>query len=407
MRRYWNVGWTVSSKATVALSSSGVPGGSTANRSSVSTAEGLVIRRLTSWLEAEVWRTQWAELVDRARFSSVFQSYEWNAAWWRAFGEGHALNLLLCLRGETLVGVAPMMVRNATEHARDGEICFIGCLNNASDYLDFIIDGDTPAALDVLVDALADQIGRMGAIHLSHLPTHSPNYQPLLVRLEGIGTRFIVEPHQPAPFRKLGDAPADRKAANKASLRRRYNYFRKNGELKFHHCHEEQEVLGWMDDFFRQHIERRALTHAASQFLDPRQQAFFRDLVGRLMSSGWLRFDVLLFNGRPLAFHFGFEYRGRFIWYKPTFDVSFQDRSPGEVLIKFLLDDAIERQLEEFDFTVGSEPFKYRFANEVRYNDRITVYRSLSDYWRHRVRLGFSRIKRRLVNLWQRNSGRG
>jgi hypothetical protein len=63
-------------------------------------------------------------------------------------------------------------------------------------------------------------------------------------------------------------------------------------------------------------------------------------------------------------------------------------------LLKFLLDDAIGRGLEEFDFTVGSEPFKYRFSNRTRSNDRIIVFRSAADYWIHRViRRGKSMLK--------------
>jgi CelD/BcsL family acetyltransferase involved in cellulose biosynthesis len=95
---------------------------------------------------------------------------------------------------------------------------------------------------------------------------------------------------------------------------------------------------------------------------------------------------VVLFNGAPLAFHFGFEYRRGFIWYKPTFDIQFASRSPGEVLIKFLLEDAIKKNLEEFDFTVGSESFKYRFANRIRSNSRVIAFRSTVDYWKHRAR---------------------
>ena len=106
---------------------------------------------------------------------------------------------------------------------------------------------------------------------------------------------------------------------------------------------------------------------------------------------------MVLFNGAPLAFHFGFEYRRRFIWYKPAFDVRFAARSPGEVLLKFLLDDAIGKGLEEFDFTVGSEAFKYRFSNLSRSNDRIIVFRSASDYWIHRGRRGAKSILKKLL----------
>jgi len=106
---------------------------------------------------------------------------------------------------------------------------------------------------------------------------------------------------------------------------------------------------------------------------------------------------VVLFNGAPLAFHFGFEYRRRFIWYKPTFDVQFASRSPGEVLIKFLLEDAIEKKLEEFDFTVGSESFKYRFANRIRFNNRLIVFHYAGDYWIQRgICLGKSILRKLL-----------
>ena len=144
-----------------------------------------------------------------------------------------------------------------------------------------------------------------------------------------------------------------------------------------------------------------AQSGSPSQFLDPAQQVFYRELVRGAFRHGWLRFDVVLFNGAPLAFHFGFEYQRRFIWYKPTFDVQFASRSPGEVLIKFLLDDAIRKGLEEFDFAVGSEAFKYRFANRIRTNVRLIAFRSIGDYWVHR---GIRRGKTILKKLLRRNA---
>jgi CelD/BcsL family acetyltransferase involved in cellulose biosynthesis len=107
---------------------------------------------------------------------------------------------------------------------------------------------------------------------------------------------------------------------------------------------------------------------------------------------------VVLFNEAPLAFHFGFEYRRRFIWYKPTFDIEFASRSPGEVLIKFLLEDAIMRKLEEFDFTVGSESFKYRFANRLRFNNRLIAFRSAGDYWTYRGKSMLKKFLKRGVS---------
>ena len=125
-----------------------------------------------------------------------------------------------------------------------------------------------------------------------------------------------------------------------------------------------------LDRFFDQHKSRRALTGAPSQFHDAAQRDFYVRLIRALAPTGWLRFDVVLFDDAPIAFHLGFEHRGRFLWYKPTFDARLAAKSPGEVLIKLLLDDAIDRGLKEFDFTVGAEPFKLRFANDRVHEER-------------------------------------
>lgn len=339
----------------------------------------------------------WDGLLERCPGGSVFQSFPWHLCWWRAFGGPHELSVILAYSGSRLVGIAPMMVARepgGNGHARQ-QLHFIGSTNHASDYCDFIVDADVPEALDALLEALSAGAGNFHRIDLSHFPSHSPNQGPTLQYFRSRGMRASIEHAVDAPVRILGDAAADMKTANKASLKRHTNFLRKAGELRFHRCASQAEILGYLDRFFDQHKARRAQTESPSQFLDPAQQVFYRDLVQQLHPHGWLRFDVVLFNGEPLAFHFGFEYRRRFIWYKPTFDTRFTSRSPGEVLIKFLLEDAIERKLEEFDFTVGAEPFKYRFANRIRSNNRLVVFRSASDYWIHRGKTAVKRLLRR------------
>jgi CelD/BcsL family acetyltransferase involved in cellulose biosynthesis len=70
-------------------------------------------------------------------------------------------------------------------------------------------------------------------------------------------------------------------------------------------------------------------------------------------------------NGKPVAFHLGFCYRGEYMWYKPTFDVELARSSPGEVLLRQLLLAALEEGANVFDFGLGDEAFKARFATQV------------------------------------------
>ena len=338
--------------------------------------------RLENLKDLSGLESAWNGLLDRSPGHSVFQTFPWHVCWWKAFGDSHELLVILAYAGSRLVGIAPMMITREKGLIGQGRhLHFIGSINGASDYCDFITDPGVPEALDALLREICIGSKPFCRIDLSHFPSHSPNQTRTLKFFGHRGIRAFVESRVDAPVRILGDAGADLKAANKSSLKRHTSFFRKSGELHFHRCESEEEILGYLEQFFEQHKSRWAPTASPSQFFDPDQRGFYRELVRELFPRGWLRFDAVLFNGEPLAFHFGFEYRRRFIWYKPTFDVRFASRSPGEVLIKFLLEDAIKRELEEFDFTVGSESFKYRFANQVRSNNRLIAPGSASDYW--------------------------
>jgi CelD/BcsL family acetyltransferase involved in cellulose biosynthesis len=82
--------------------------------------------------------------------------------------------------------------------------------------------------------------------------------------------------------------------------------------------------------------------------------------------AGWLRFTRLDWGDRPIAFHFGFCFAGRYLWYKPSFDIGLARMSPGEALLRRLLLAAAGEGAREFDFGLGDEPFKRRFADQCR-----------------------------------------
>lgn len=341
-------------------------------------ANRLTTRCVTNWDDARDLAGEWSALLERAAWSSVFQTWEWNRCWWDAFGSACKLRLILCYRDRQLVAAAPMMLTKA--HPRLGrarnQLCFVGSPNSSSDYCDILVDADVPGALDAVLEKLIEHSEDADCIHLTNMPSESPNCSGIVRFLRNRRSPLIVETDQLAPTRILGQPDEDRKVANKSSLRRRVNYFEKAGDLKFRRCAGAAEIFGYLDVFFEQHKARRELAGSVSQFDDAAQRDFYRALVSRMVAPGWLKFDVVTFNGKPLAIHLGFEYRGSFIWYKPAFDVEFANRSPGEVLIKFLLQDAIDRKLKEFDFTVGDEPFKFRFSNVTRVNMRAIGFRS-------------------------------
>jgi CelD/BcsL family acetyltransferase involved in cellulose biosynthesis len=133
------------------------------------------------------------------------------------------------------------------------------------------------------------------------------------------------------------------------------------------HTHEPAIIFSQLDGFFAQHISRRSATTNPSLFVDSKQREYYRNIVVEIGPTGWLRFTRIDWNDRAIAYHFGLSYHGRYLFGVPSFEMELQRHSPGEVLLRQLLLAAIEEGADVFDFGIGDEAYKYRFAtSEVR-----------------------------------------
>jgi CelD/BcsL family acetyltransferase involved in cellulose biosynthesis len=156
-----------------------------------------------------------------------------------------------------------------------------------------------------------------------------------------------------------------RVATRKKSLVRHENYFRREGRLVVQHCRTADEVLPQLAAFFAQHTARWAAADSPSLFEQPDWRSFYERWTQVADGRGWLRFTRVEWDGRPIAFHYGICYRGSYIWYKPTFAIELARRSPGMVLLRQVLLAALEEGAHTFDFGIGDEAYKHRFATHV------------------------------------------
>jgi len=162
----------------------------------------------------------------------------------------------------------------------------------------------------------------------------------------------------------------------KKSVRRHVNGLRKAGAVEVHHLVDAPAVEAELDDFYQQHVERRALTDVPSNFVDPRARDFYTLLARGLAPRRRLLFTIVTLDGKPAAYHYGFVDRHRLVWYKPSFAPHLSRLSPGEVLLAELVTYCRAQGLSELDFTVGDEAFKTRFSNVKRQNLRFQAFRS-------------------------------
>jgi CelD/BcsL family acetyltransferase involved in cellulose biosynthesis len=338
-------------------------------------------------------RQQWNSLAAASNDASVFQTYEWFESWWQAFGSQRELFLITAWNRESLVGIAPLMIE------RHRGLRYLECVGSPNaDYQDFILGPQPEAVLAGLAAFLADQRGTWDMMAVRNLPTESITSRKFPKLLNATGIDTTADELIACPTLEIAAQPEEvRRRLSAYSLRRRVRRLSSLGELKYTRLSATDELDRYLPVFFRQYIEQRTGSRAAKFFGRTEAREFYSSLSRSMLRAGWLHFSVLECGGRPVSFHFGFEFRGRLYWYKPCYDPVVARMSPGKVLLSYLVRDALERNLDELDFTVGAEPFKYRYTRTQRTN--VTL-RAFSGRWLYRTFQGVAWARRQLAGRY-------
>jgi CelD/BcsL family acetyltransferase involved in cellulose biosynthesis/predicted ATP-grasp superfamily ATP-dependent carboligase len=339
-------------------------------------AAAMNARVVPSLEEVGLDESAWNALVATSETNSVFQTHQWTRSWWSAFGERYAPLFITASRDNRVMGVAALVV----EHRRRGGrvVKFLG--HERADYCDIIAGADKADVVTAVLHAVFRE-ARWDIIELSRIPGASSTVELVRRVCEPAGYRCMVDDEFTCPTLLIEGHEAEaRQIFNNPGLRRRVNYFERQGHLLIRDLKAASDVEPYLDAFFRQHITRWQSSGSPSLFLAPDVARFYRLLATNLADAGWLLFSVVELDGHPLAFHYGFDYNGSLMWYKPSFNIDFAKHSPGLVMLRHLIGYALERKRQELDFTLGDEPFKRRFTNYARKTTRVRIFRHPASY---------------------------
>jgi CelD/BcsL family acetyltransferase involved in cellulose biosynthesis len=301
-------------------------------------------------------REPWHSAAAHGDTWTVFQEPHWLRCWWDVYGRGDLLIVSAWSEGR-LIAIAPLFV--------DGEMAFfVG--SGGSDYLDFIGDATAPGVMEAILEAVLARVPGLLGFRFYHVPDASRTGHRLCEAATRMRLECVDEGELAAPALDLGrHGEAGLAAAGKKSLVRHERGFCRLGTLAVLHLRRADEILPRLDAYFDQHERRWQGTGHPSLFREPVHRAFYRRVAAGADDEGWLRFTAVEFDGRPIASHFGFSHRGRFLWYKPSFEIELARQSPGEVLLRQLLLAAVQEEATVFDLGLGDEAFKHRFASRV------------------------------------------
>ena len=337
-------------------------------------------------------REEWDALLSLCKRATIYQTWEWNDAWWNAFHQGKRLRLLEARVNGRLVGIAPLYVsRHLGTPLR--RLAFIG--TGASDYMDIIAQEEN--AEDVCV-AVLRYLGASRSYDLADLQQLSPD--ALLksfhsVRSNPAQTHTLIT-QEPCPYVALPSRWEDYTASLGKKMRSNLAYYDRLLPRTFPdtsiHLAEKEQIDEAMSALFDLHQKRWNARLLPGVLGADRVQKFHRMVAERFAARGWLRLHMTELQGRIVAALYCFQYRARYYYYLGGFAPDLGKYSLGTVLTAHAMRHAISEGCADFDFLRGNEPYKYRWQPEERYNQRLILGRSRS--LRFNTMLRLNRLER-------------
>ena len=328
-----------------------------------------------AWPEDRAAAETWERLRQAAPTEPLFLTPDWLETWCRHLGSGHPLVFGVVDGGET-IALAPI------DRVWVGGFAVLRPLGlGVSDYFDLLLPEDgvrRRAALSTLAGALVERGGAWDALDLRGLPAESPTVQELTDAVTARGMRHALLPGYTRPGIALEgtwdtflDAQPGRFRYN---LRSRLRRLGERGPVRFRTVTRPHEVRWAMVALAELHARRWKGQHTATIFSSSSAaRRFYAEAAQRYAERGLLDLTLLEVDGRPVAGSLGFIDRGTYYYYVPAWEPELAPLAPSSLLLAHLVERAYGLGLTRFDFMLGDEPYKARWANEERETVNLVV----------------------------------
>lgn len=330
----------------------------------------MLATRLISLDEAAGLAREWNALVDAMPFPSFFCTWEWVSTWWEQLGAGSEPVILGFFEGPRLRGVLPLAARRLSlgRECLSGRVLEFCGRGACPDHLDLIASredaGDCLAALDDFFGE-RDHL-RWDVLLLSHLSAGGSLGTWAGPRRKASGS--TCQTVSTAPYLPIsgtfGDYAKKCLRERGTTLRRKRRRLAEQG-LVYHAGAgiEDKAGLGILFDLHGRRSQAKGLDSA---FTANQVFGFHEALVPRIRDRGWGFFRYLGNDERCVAALYGFFFQNRILYYQIGHDPSFDQLSPGAVLMYGVIEEAFERGVAEFDFLRGGESYKSLWTDSQR-----------------------------------------
>jgi CelD/BcsL family acetyltransferase involved in cellulose biosynthesis len=318
---------------------------------------------------AEALCAPWDALCDACPTATPFQRPAWLLAWVRAM-RVEALRVVAVRCGRDLVGLAPLFSWGA---APERTLSLLGAA--VSDHLDVLAaSGVERGVADALGAWLEDERNGWDACALDEVGPRAT-----LRRIAApSGTRVAVTPQSVCPVLALprGGAGVESIVPRRlaAKLRKDRKHAERLGAVSFERA-DRGDAREALRTLFALHEKRWGSAGRPGVVQDARVRALHEQAAPAFAARSALRLYLLRIGGRCAAVVYGMRERQRLHLYLQGIDPDLERASPGSVLLREVLDDALREGVAEVDFLRGGEAYKYAWGAVDEPNDRLRIER--------------------------------
>jgi CelD/BcsL family acetyltransferase involved in cellulose biosynthesis len=338
------------------------------------------IRVIKDKEEFEALKETWDSLLNKCEDRNIFLSWEWLFSWWTNYSDDRSLHVLLILKDEIPVGIAPFMLYEYRYHFIKYRVLEnIGARN--IDYGGIIFVGNKEEIVKAIIDYFVSFLEKDGYfIKISQLPEDTIFYQEFRKLLFEYRDKIIVNDTHftSCPYLVIPESwekyCASLKRKRRHNLKYSINKIHAQFDVEFISITPSDRLFEkYFNDFAAIHQKRWEQHKIGSLLSDKIVIEFYKNISHRFAYKNWLDFSIMKINNTVASVVFGFNFNKKYYYYTTTFDPQYDRYSLGQIHIAHIIKNSIKKEFEEIDFLKGDEIYKFFWTQTSRKNFEIIL----------------------------------
>ncbi len=329
------------------------------------------------------YRLMWDALLTDTPRATFVHSYDWLENYWRHFGDGKRMRVLMVHAGGRAIGIVPLCVER--RHHRLGSVRVL--TYPMQDWAAFYgpIGQSQAATLAMAMRHIAQTPRDWDQISLPWIAVDSTDRGRTQRAMQQAGLTPSCKPYATSSSIDLttgswGDYVASLPRKVRHELRRTLRRVQEWGQVEFmrHRPRPRRDGGGearWdLYDTCEQIAQAswQATSTTGNTLCHPNFCSFYRDSYAAAVRLGMADLAILKLSSRPVAFWLGYHHQGRVLGLRMGYRTDAPVGGVGTALLARLVDDSFARGDSLVDLGPGDEKYKQRLRTDHESSYRLT-----------------------------------